>query len=245
MNEKIQTYSGPNVFIFEGIDFCGKTTMSKYFADKLKAEFGEENVYWFRSPGGSPKAEEHRGYTRAADLSVEEQAEAYLQCFQHTMSYLEKLREENENIIFVVDRWLPSYQIYQADELNKHPDTRTLVSHCLLRFRAKMVDKFDFRSIKKPVMFSMYLSSDEYTKRKGLVKRRADEPVDRFESFELQKQLDILNKYQRMRFNPHYQERYDLQTVNANATEEVVKTYFDNLFNQIVLSQESQPCKNT
>ena len=65
-----------NTFIFEGIDFSGKSTCSKYFTKLLKERFGEDNVLWVRSPGGSPKAEELRQRTRGADLNIYEQADA-------------------------------------------------------------------------------------------------------------------------------------------------------------------------
>ena len=46
MTQAIFPHGTANTFIFEGIDFSGKSTVSKYFAEKLKEKVGEENVYW-------------------------------------------------------------------------------------------------------------------------------------------------------------------------------------------------------
>lgn len=229
MTQAIFPNGTANTFIFEGIDFSGKSTVSKYFAEKLKEKVGEENVYWFRSPGGSPKAEEQRERTRSADLSVLDQAEAYLTCFEYTIDYLRELLEKNPKMIFVVDRWLPSYDIYQRSRFSDL-ETRTCIES--LEHRRKEIDSFNFGSLNAPVMFNMVLSPEEYQKRRLVASNDRREATDRFEKSDLGFQLSILDKYRQI--TEENTPRYEIFRINACPSPEIVRGYFDHLFNLLV-----------
>ena len=216
-----------NTFIFEGIDFSGKTTASKYFAEKLGEKYGEDNVLWLRSPGGSPRAELMRERTRSADLDIYEQCEAYLDCFESTAAYLDGILKEKP-MLFVIDRWLPSFEIYQYSKILEDQRPQEEVQTRIKAFK-KRYDKlmsYNFGSTKQATLFNLFLFQEDYLRRKKASATDRTETKDRFEKSDEEFQLSILYQYQKLA-NSHFSLCYNLKPVKANGTPEQVRSLFD------------------
>jgi dTMP kinase len=97
-------------FVFEGLDFTGKTTVSQYCFEKLKMLYGP-GVVLYRSPGGTPLGEKVRDIARIEAKTVYEQTFAYLTGLTSVLEQVEKDLEKGK--IVLLDRWFQSLQAYQ------------------------------------------------------------------------------------------------------------------------------------
>lgn len=97
-------------FVFEGLDFTGKTTVSQYCFEKLKTLYGPK-VVLYRNPGGTPLGEKVRDIARIEAKTTYEQTFAYLTGLTSVLEQVDKDLEKGK--IVLLDRWFQSLQAYQ------------------------------------------------------------------------------------------------------------------------------------
>lgn len=101
------------LIIFEGPDFCGKSTQIKL----LKPELKVNNILYTREPGSllpesSYFCEELRNKILTTNLSVEEEAELFAEArYEHTK---EMIYYMNQGFNIICDRYIVSSFAYQA-----------------------------------------------------------------------------------------------------------------------------------
>jgi thymidylate kinase len=159
-------------------------------------------TYYVRNPGGSARAESLRNAARQKDVDVWEQADLYLQAFEATMEHIRYLNHRyGNNILYIVDRWYPSLQIYQFAHMRSSLWSMTAKSDNLKKMEERLnrVKEFDFGSSVQNHMYIFQMSDEEFLKRKK--EKQGDDPnrsPDRFDSFKEEEQLRIVKAYRDM-----------------------------------------------
>ncbi len=128
-------------FVFEGLDFTGKTTVSQYCFDKLKTLYGPD-VVLYRSPGGTPLGEKVRDIARIEAKTVYEQTFAYLTGLSSVLEQVEKDLENGK--IVLLDRWFQSLQAYQILQITDDSIRTALNTAATLLANKVPVDYFLF-----------------------------------------------------------------------------------------------------
>lgn len=100
--------------VFEGIDYCGKSTIMKLVAEKLRGQ--GYSVVTTREPGGSKLGEELRNVILTSDKgSIDSVSEALLFISARRQHLVEKIIPAlcQDNIV-LCDRYTPSSLVYQG-----------------------------------------------------------------------------------------------------------------------------------
>ena len=100
--------------VFEGIDYCGKSTIMKLVAEKLRGQ--GYSVVTTREPGGSKLGEELRNVILTSDKgSIDPVSEALLFVGARRQHLVEKIIPAlcQDNIV-LCDRYTPSSLVYQG-----------------------------------------------------------------------------------------------------------------------------------
>lgn len=99
-----------HIFVFEGPDYTGKTSVTQMVKETLLKHFPDQ-VVSFRAPGGTPEAEQIRDFCRAAPINPIAQMLAYSTSF--AITYDEIMKHYKEGKIVLLDRWVWSAMAYQ------------------------------------------------------------------------------------------------------------------------------------
>ena len=98
------------IFVFEGVDMTGKSTVARYVYEQLSVKF-PNRVSLYRAPGGTENAEKLREASRTMNLSPFSQGLLFLSCLSDLAEQI--LKDIKEEKFIVLDRWLWSTMAYQ------------------------------------------------------------------------------------------------------------------------------------
>ena len=168
-----------SIFVFEGIDYTGKTTVAKYCRDLLEDKYpGKIAVY--RAPGGNPFSENIRDIARSSEVSPETQTALYFACMKEQVEIIKKDISEGKNVI--LDRWLWSLLCYQLPFIENRNVVGSLEYLVKTSLRLENVNMIYF-DVEKEDLEKRIAESN-----------KIDETADRFER-ETQKRATILEEY--------------------------------------------------
>lgn len=210
--------------IFEGVDFTGKSTLSKMLVQALQEKGW--NAAWYRSPGGSPRGEELREMCRNGDLTPKEQLRFYLEALQATTDHI--LAQPHH--VPVYDRFTLSLAFYQIKELEK-----TIYGSEEYRQICEAVTTLNQRlseGRKKPLLIVLDISEKEFEKRKLSEQTHPTDgrSQDRFDRMKRQQQHTILSYYHGAKYEP-WSQGFELMQVDVNRP-------IDQIFDHILFDVE-------
>jgi dTMP kinase len=103
------------IFVLDGIDGSGKTTLAEYLRNRLRELTGQPAVYMFRDPGGTPAGERIRAVVKDGDVPM--CANAQMLAFSAARAQLAHeaiLPIHEDGGIVILDRWWFSTWAYQS-----------------------------------------------------------------------------------------------------------------------------------
>lgn len=167
------------VFVFEGMDYSGKSSVSRYCFEQLKEEHKVES---YRNPGGTILGEKVRDIARIETENVEEQLLAYFLAIVSVKNQV--LRDIKAGKIVLLDRWLLSTLVYQVKMLTS-------------RTKQDAYSKLIYKHLQElPVHILFFdLSFMEMLDRIKRIKKT--DTVDRFDSSDIDYKLNVFNNYQK------------------------------------------------
>lgn len=167
------------VFVFEGLDYSGKSSVSRYCFEQLKEEHQVES---YRNPGGTILGEKVRDIARIETENVEEQLLAYFLAIVSVKNQV--LRDIKAGKIVLLDRWLLSTLAYQVKMLES-------------RTKQDAYSKLIYKHLQElPVHILFFdLSFMEMLDRIKQVKKT--DTVDRFDSSDIDYKLNVFTNYQK------------------------------------------------
>lgn len=173
----------PKIFIFEGVDYTGKTSCVKYVKEALEKQYpGKVRAY--RNPGGTALGEKVRDIARVETNDVEEQLLAYLLAITSVRNAV-KLDIANGCVV-LLDRWVQSTWAYQLPDLNPMLQ---------LHYAALLADKLDWKHTE---LIHFALGYDAMTSRMNLSKAQKGDTQDRFELSENDYRYKVWCRYQKL-----------------------------------------------
>lgn len=191
----------PKVFIFEGIDFAGKTTSTTYAKEELEKLYpGKVKLY--RNPGGTPLGEKIRDIARIETEDLEEQLLAYLLAITSVRNAV--LKDIEEGCIVLLDRWTPSTMIYQYSDLEKQFKQKRnqlnnfeyLSGASLLSSYKNLIENKSYFDNSELFYFS--LTTTQFLSRRNTLAALRSGNKDRFEKANSSYQYSILLRYQKL-----------------------------------------------
>ena len=201
--------TSPPFIVFEGVDFTGKSTLSR----RLTQRFLDNSIdaIWYRSPGGSPRGEELREICRNGDLTPLEQTRVFLEALEATVTYI----EEQPPHIAILDRFTLSTAFYQLKELQKL-NYGSVEYHEFCGSIATLNHRLS-KNRKKPLLLVLDISEKTFEERKAVEKLKPTDgrTKDRFENMSYQQQHAIRSYYHNARHEP-WTQGYHLVMVDAN-----------------------------
>ena len=166
------------VFVFEGLDYSGKSSTISYCFEQLKEK---HEVVTYRNPGGTNLGEKVRDIARVETKDTEEQLLAYLLAIVSVKNQV--LNDVKNNKIVLLDRWLLSTITYQVMLLESNIKQKAYTS--LIHKHLQEL----------PVHFLIFdLSFMEMMDRIEKVKKT--DTVDRFDSSDIEYKINIYSNYQ-------------------------------------------------
>lgn len=170
----------PGIFIFEGVDFTGKTGTVRYVKEELEKLYpGKVKAY--RNPGGTALGEKVRDIARIETDDVEEQFLAYFLAITSVHNQVKK--DIQDGCIVLLDRWVQSTLAYQVMMME---EDKALFNELLQRrFYPEEMHTIFFD-------LSLHLLME----RKKLKASERQDTVDRFEAADYNYQLKIWTNYQ-------------------------------------------------
>lgn len=167
------------VFVFEGLDYSGKSSVSKYCFEQLKEK---HQVVSYRIPGGTVLGEKIRDIARIEAEDVEEQLLAYFLSIVSVKNQV--LKDIEDNKIVLLDRWLLSTLAYQVKMLES-------------KTKQDAYSKLIYKHLQElPVHILFFdLSFMEMMDRIKRVKKT--DTIDRFDASDIDYKLSIFTNYQK------------------------------------------------
>lgn len=177
------------VFVFEGLDFTGKSSLVSFCKEQLeKLMPGKVSVY--RAPGGTELGEKLREIARSSKITVEEQLAVYLASL---LSVRVKVKEDiKEGKIVLIDRWFQSLQAYQLEELDNE--------HVYTSFKVLIEEFKKFESFTGKIFTPSYfiLKASLATIEDRLRESTKTDTEDRFELEGAEYRKNIFTNYQKV-----------------------------------------------
>ena len=167
------------IFVFEGLDYSGKSSTSKYCFEQLKEKY---QTVSYRNPGGTVLGERVRDIARIETKDVEEQLLAYFLAIVSVKNQV--LKDKEDGKIVLLDRWLLSTLAYQVKMLES-------------KTKQEAYSKLIYKHLAElPVHILFFdLSFMEMMDRIKRIKKT--DTVDRFDASDIDYKLNVFNNYQK------------------------------------------------
>lgn len=173
----------PKIFIFEGVDYTGKTSCVKYVKEALELKY-PGTVKAYRNPGGTVLGEKVRDIARIETKDVEEQLLAYLLAITSVHNAI-KVDLANGCIV-LLDRWVQSTWAYQLPGLSAQLE---------FHYSAILRDKLNWGKME---LLHFTLGYSAMQRRMCLTKTAKGDTQDRFELEEQDYQYKVWSRYQQL-----------------------------------------------
>lgn len=205
---------------FEGVDGCGKTTVSQLVQKKLQDFFKEDNkVIWTREPGGTEVGEKIREILTS--YNVDPRTEALLFAASRSENTWKNIMKNVANKkIVLCDRYLDSSLVYQG--IIKKLGVKDVLK----------INLFGIGKVRPDMIFYLKIDENEAFKRILREESRNKDSDILQNQFEKQEQIrKIINGYSSI-WDPI--NKKNVHTINANKPiEDVAQRIFDIIISRV------------
>ena len=168
------------LFIFEGVDMTGKSTVSRHVSEQLSLKY-PGRVSYYRAPGGTENAEKIRDAARTMNLKPFNQGLLFLTALSDLRDQITE--DIKDGKIIILDRWLWSTLAYQVS---------MSTSREALHLRG-IIEEIHY-----PYNTCFYLSVTPEVLEERIASVTRPEIKDRFESSTPEYRKKILDSYEEM-----------------------------------------------
>lgn len=207
------------IFVFEGPDHCGKTTLINGIYEKLKEDFKDKKIIITREPGGLNDniTESIRNMLLDNNNIIDPITEAYLFAASRVrhVNLLNKLLKDDDTII-LCDRFFYSSLVYQHNSSISYDELVKL-------------NKFAIEGLKIDLLFILNFNKiEDYISRKGNM-----ESLDRIESRDIDYFKNIIEHYNAIFRGKRFNENRKFLLDAMKPKEEVLNLVYNTIFNII------------
>ena len=129
-----------NIFIVEGIDGSGKTTICKKIKEWIEGLNKDYSCSIHREPGGTPQGEYIREIIKGVPLSAKHQLVMFFTSRYFLCEYIKTYYDYNR--FFVIDRFVPSTYAYQQYGLGVDEEKITDLHKVICPYAFKIMEDY-------------------------------------------------------------------------------------------------------